>query len=64
VGATAYEVVGALVFLRGTAESVSPDWPMRLTVALAGSFFVATIAAFAAVSPSRRKPRATPEVGT
>jgi hypothetical protein len=63
VAATAYEIVGGLLFLVGTSESVSPKWPMRLMVALAGCIFVATLAAFAAVSPTQRKPRATPEVG-
>jgi hypothetical protein len=66
VAATAYEIFGSLVFLMGTSDAVSPNWLMRLTVALAGSFFVAIFAIFAAVAPvsRQRKPRTMAEVGT
>jgi hypothetical protein len=62
MAAMAYEIIGGLVFLTGTSEAISPKWPVRLTVALSGSIFVATLAAFAAVSPTRRVSRKTPEL--
>jgi hypothetical protein len=62
MAATAYEILGGLVFLTGTSEAISPKWPMRLSVALSGCILVATLAAFAAVSPTRRAARKTPEL--
>jgi hypothetical protein len=55
VGASIYEIAVTLIFLRGTTQSISPDWPVRLIAVLTGSFFVATLAAYGALSARPRR---------
>jgi uncharacterized membrane protein required for colicin V production len=60
VGASIYEIVGTLVFLRGTTQSISPEWPMRLIAVLTASLFVAVLGAYGAVSAKPKRPAPKP----